>query len=81
MELNIILKFNSFGDTIVENDKKMLSNVFIEIVDFRILIEIDDRIIVVGRRGIGKSVLFIQLNEYWKKDKKILILSFLLDDF
>lgn len=59
MELNIILKFNLFGDMIVENDKKMLSNVFIEIVDFRILIEIDDRIIVVGRWGIGKSVLFI----------------------
>ncbi|MDN2631819.1 hypothetical protein OB913_26430 [Klebsiella pneumoniae] len=48
----------------------MLSSTFIETADFRTLIETDDRTIVVGRRGTGKSALFIQLNEHWKKDKK-----------
>lgn len=76
MEFNITSKSNPFGDTTAENDKKMLSSAFIETADFRTLIETDDRTIVVGRRGTGKSALFIQLNEHWKKDKKILILSF-----
>ncbi|HBH7843323.1 TPA: ATP-binding protein [Escherichia coli] len=80
MGLNITSKSNPFGDTTAENDKKMLSNAFIETADFRTLIETDDRTIVVGRRGTGKSALFIQLNEHWKKDKKILILSFSPDD-
>ncbi|WP_323101000.1 P-loop ATPase, Sll1717 family [Klebsiella variicola] len=80
MEFNITSKSNPFGDTTAENDKKMLSSAFIETADFRTLIETDDRTIVVGRRGTGKSALFIQLNEHWKKDKKILILSFSPDD-
>ncbi len=53
MELNITSKSNPFGDTTAENDKKMLSNAFIETADFRTLIETDDRTIVVGRRGTG----------------------------
>ena len=63
MELNITSKSNPFGDTTAENDKKMLSNAFIETADFRTLIETDDRTIVVGRRGTGKSALFIQLRK------------------
>ena len=37
MELNITSKSNPFGDTTAENDKKMLSNAFIETADFRTL--------------------------------------------
>lgn len=64
MEFNITSKSNPFGDTTAENDKKMLGSAFIETADFRTLIETDDRTIVVGRRGTGKSALFIQLNEH-----------------
>lgn len=74
------LKSNPFGDTTAENDRAMLSSAFIETADFRTLIESDDRTVVVGRRGTGKSALFLQLKEHWGKDKKILILSFSPDD-
>ena len=52
---------NPLGDTTAENDNKMLSSAFIETPDFRTLIESDDRTVVVGRRGTGKSALFINL--------------------
>lgn len=80
MSNNITSKSNPFGDTTAENDRAMLSSAFIETADFRTLIETDDRTVVVGRRGTGKSALFIQLHEHWKKDKKILVLSFSPDD-
>ncbi|MBR7551354.1 ATP-binding protein, partial [Mycobacterium tuberculosis] len=73
-------KSNPFGDTTAENDKKMLGSAFVETADFRTLIESDDRTVVVGRRGTGKSALFLHLQEHWKKDKKILVLSFSPDD-
>lgn len=40
MELNITSKSNPFGDTTAENDKKMLSNAFIETADFRTLVKL-----------------------------------------
>ncbi|MFQ2588788.1 P-loop ATPase, Sll1717 family [Aeromonas caviae] len=80
MSNNVTSKSNPFGDTTAENDRLMLSSAFIETADFRTLIETDDRTVVVGRRGTGKSALFIQLHEHWKKDKKILVLSFSPDD-
>lgn len=80
MSNNVTSKSNPFGDTTAENDRPMLSSAFIETADFRALIETDDRTVVVGRRGTGKSALFIQLHEHWKKDKKILVLSFSPDD-
>lgn len=80
MSNNVTSKSNPFGDTTAENDRPMLSSAFIETADFRALIETDDRTVVVGRRGTGKSALFIQLHEHWKKDRKILVLSFSPDD-
>ncbi|WKW41286.1 P-loop ATPase, Sll1717 family [Kosakonia cowanii] len=73
-------KSNPFGDTTAENDTVMLNSAFVETADFRTLIESDDRTVVVGRRGTGKSALFIHLQEHWRKDKKILVLTFSPDD-
>ncbi|HDR1855765.1 TPA: ATP-binding protein, partial [Pasteurella multocida] len=75
-------KINShpFGDTTAENDHVMLQSAFIETPDFRTLIESDDRTIVVGRRGTGKSALFIRLQKHWALNKKILVLSFSPED-
>lgn len=69
-----------FGDTTAENDHAMLHSAFIETPDFRTLIEADDRTIVVGRRGTGKSALFIRLQKHWAFNKKILVLSFSPED-
>lgn len=80
MDDRIFSSSNPLGDTTAENDNKMLSDAFIETADFRTLIESDDRTIVVGRRGTGKSALFYQLNKHWESDRKILILKFSPED-
>lgn len=74
------MKTNPLGDTTAENDNRMLSDAFIETPDFRALIESDDRTVVVGRRGTGKSALFLHLKKHWEKDKKIITLSFSPED-
>ncbi|MGF6507133.1 P-loop ATPase, Sll1717 family [Paraburkholderia sp. 32] len=74
------LRSNALGDTTAENDKKMLSEAFVPTADFRTLIETDERTVVVGRRGTGKSALYLQLQKYWENDKKIVILCFSPED-
>lgn len=74
------MRTNPLGDTTAENDNRMLSDAFIETADFRALIESDDRTVVVGRRGTGKSALFLQLKKHWEKDKKVITLSFSPED-
>ncbi|TAL93379.1 MAG: ATP-binding protein [Paraburkholderia sp.] len=74
------LKANALGDTTAENDKKMLTEAFVPTADFRTLIETDERTVVVGRRGTGKSALYIQLQKYWSDDKKIVVLCFSPED-
>lgn len=75
-----LIRPNSLGDTTAENDGKMLSDAFVATADFRSLIESDDRTVVVGRRGTGKSALYIELQKHWKKDKKVIVLSFSPED-
>lgn len=43
----------------------MLDLVFLETPDYRTLIETSDRLLVVGRRGTGKSTLARELRKYW----------------
>lgn len=74
------LKSNPLGDTTAENDNRMLSEAFVETADFRTLIESDDRTVVVGRRGTGKSALFYQLNKHWERDKNTKVLTFSPED-
>jgi len=76
----LAVRTNPLGDTTAENDDKMLSNAFIETPDFRTLVESDDRTVVVGRRGTGKSALFINLKKHWIKDKKVITLTFSPED-
>ena len=54
------------GDVRAEEDTKMLKQAFVETDDYRTLIERNERCIVVGRRGTGKSALALKL----QKDKK-----------
>jgi len=71
---------NAFGDTTAENDHRMLIDAFVPTADFRTLIESDDRTVVVGRRGTGKSALYFQLQRHWQEDKKVVVLSFSPED-
>lgn len=60
------LKAISLGVLRAEDDTEMLRNAFIETADYRTLIETSDRVIVVGRRGTGKSALTSQLQKHWQ---------------
>jgi hypothetical protein len=77
---NFAVRPNAFGDTTAENDHRMLIDAFVPTADFRTLIESDDRTVVVGRRGTGKSALYFQLQRHWGDDKKVVVLSFSPDD-
>lgn len=67
----------SLGDVRAEQDAKMLSQAFYESPDYKTLIESESKSIVVGRRGTGKSALFLKLGEYYRaadRDKVDLII-------
>lgn len=52
---------NPLGDVRAEADHSMLSRAFYETPDYLSLIESDEKSIVVGRRGTGKSALNYRL--------------------
>jgi hypothetical protein len=60
-----MIRPNLFGDLRAEADDAMLSRAFLETPDYRTLIETSDRVLVVGRRGTGKSALARALAKYW----------------
>ena len=57
------LRPNSLGDLRAEADA-LLDRAFLETADYRTLIETSDRVLVVGRRGTGKSALAHALDRY-----------------
>lgn len=69
------MKGNVLGDIRAEQDIKMLEEAFWESSDYRALLESNDRPIVVGRRGTGKSALAYKLAKYWAGKPKTLILK------
>ncbi|MCX7170030.1 MAG: ATP-binding protein [Proteobacteria bacterium] len=69
------LRPNLLGDLRAEADAKMLQRAFIETSDYRTLIETSDKVVVVGRRGTGKSALSLSLLKYWEKVKTTHVLE------
>jgi hypothetical protein len=55
---------NALGDLRAEADIAMLDRAFLETADYQTLIETSDRLIIVGRRGTGKSALTLALVKY-----------------
>lgn len=64
---------NALGDVRAENDHAMLDTAFFEGQDYKILFESDDRFVVVGRRGTGKSALTYRLQKEWKEKKYFVV--------
>lgn len=69
------MKSNMLGNIVAENDADMLDRAFYETPDYKSLLESNDRCVVVGRRGTGKSALVHRLNAYWWKKKKTFVIS------
>jgi len=75
MKHKSIIRPNMLGDLRAESDQSMLNSTFIETADYRTLIETSDKIVIVGRRGTGKSALTIQLEKSWKKEDNLVVLK------
>lgn len=58
------------GDLRAENDIKMLSTTFLETSDYHAIVNSIDFNFIVGRRGSGKSALFIKATEFFNKKNK-----------
>ena len=56
---------NPLGDVRAEADHAMLSQAFFETPDYLTLLDSYDKVVVVGRRGTGKSALTYQLQLQW----------------
>ena len=61
------MKSNPLGDIRAEADHDMLSRAFVETPDYKTLIAVSDRPIIVGRRGSGKSALLYGLDRHWQQ--------------
>lgn len=66
-------KVNLLGDARAEFDHSMLDLAFHEWQDYKSLLDANDRFIVVGRRGTGKSALTYKLQQEWEIKKHIVI--------
>ena len=69
------MRGNVLGDIRAENDTYMLDQAFLETTDYKSLLESNDRCVVVGRRGTGKSALVHKLNQYWVSQKKTFVVN------
>lgn len=64
------MKPNVLGDIRAEHDTKMLEAAFWPTSDYKALLESDERCIIVGRRGTGKSALVHMLSKHWHQKPK-----------
>lgn len=64
---------NTLGDVRAENDHAMLDTAFYDWQDYKILFEAEDRFLVVGRRGTGKSALTYRLQKEWREKKSFVV--------
>lgn len=60
---------NPLGDIRAEADHSMLTRAFYETPDYLSLLDSDDKVVVVGRRGTGKSALTYKLQHQWSDQK------------
>jgi len=71
---------NPLGDLRAETDHVMLDKAFYETPDYLSLIESNDKTLVVGRRGSGKSALAYHLSKYWYKVPKTRVVTVTLEE-
>ncbi len=60
----VTITTNILGQYQAESDTAMLRDAFVETPEYRTLAAAAHSHVVVGRRGVGKSALFIKLREY-----------------
>lgn len=70
----------NLGDARAEQDYAKSKSAFYQSADYRTLIESDTKSIVVGRRGVGKSALFLRLSDYYTDAERVEVVKFAPDE-
>lgn len=78
--MSISILSNPLGDIRAEADHPMLSKSFYETPDYLSLLASDEKVVVVGRRGTGKSALTYRLGKQWTKDKNDVLVTVAPDE-
>ncbi|MCB5185211.1 ATP-binding protein [Methylobacillus gramineus] len=69
------------GEQTAENDKNLLLSNYIETPEFRSILETKDSTVVVGRRGTGKSAMYLRLAKFWKEEKNNYVIQVAPEDY
>jgi hypothetical protein len=75
------MSINIFGSPRAEADGKMLDHAFVRTQDYEVLTNTRDFNYVVGRRGTGKSALYLKLIEHIRSEKKGYVFSYVPKDY
>lgn len=75
------LRLSLLGDQSAENDYELLSKNYIETPEYRSVLETRDSTVVVGRRGTGKSAMFLKLDDFWGSQKGNRVIKISPEDF
>jgi hypothetical protein len=73
--------YNILGGARAEVDEDMLDKAFVKTHDYEVLTNTRDFNFVVGRRGTGKSALFLKLTQYIKNQKIGYVFSYTPKDY
>lgn len=68
------------GQAQAESDGAMLRDAFIDTPEYRTLLVADHAHIVVGRRGAGKSALFLKLRDYHRREPNLIAVDITPDE-
>ena len=64
---------NPLGDARAEADSAMLEHAFVKTHDYQSLISTNDFNFIVGRRGTGKTALFLKIKEFYDEQSGVFI--------
>ncbi|MBB6557500.1 hypothetical protein HNP48_000164 [Acidovorax soli] len=78
--MSIQVLSNPLGDIRAEADHPMLGKSFYETPDYLSLLASDEKVVVVGRRGTGKSALTYRLGKQWSKEKNDVLVTVAPDE-
>ena len=75
------LRATPLGEQTAENDTVLLISNFIETPEYRSVLESGDSTVVVGRRGTGKSAMYLRLAKFWEGDKSNHVIKISPEDY
>ena len=75
------LRASILGEQSAENDRALLLGNYIETAEYRSVLETRDSTVIVGRRGTGKSAMFLKLNDFWGSQKGNHVINISPDDY